>query len=167
MELKETQSQGRGCWSRSKVNRLLKKLERKGLAIQDGKKYNPGDMGGMPSLLWWTFEKEAIQPPEFASEADQFADLTGLNRKYRAVGETMAEIQPDPGTTPKEAKQIVPCFPLDSIVTIKGGGVGKWKVIEANLASGMHVLQSENTSIQKRDLRMMDLEPFIDMDEEL
>ena len=38
-------------------------------------------MGGRPSLLWWTFEREVIQPPEFASEADRFADLRGLNTK--------------------------------------------------------------------------------------
>jgi hypothetical protein len=62
---------------------------------------------------------------------------------------------------------IIPCHPIDSIVKIKGGGVGTWKVIEANLATGMHVLQSENTGVQKRDLRMMDLEPFIDEDEVL
>ena len=166
-ELRETASQGRGSWATAKVNRLLKKLERRGLAVQEGSISQPGDIGGRPSLLWWSFEREVIKPPEYASEADQFADLTGLNTKNRAVGETMAEIQPDPGTTPKEVKQIVPCFPIDSIVTIKGGGVGKWKVVEANLASGMHVLQSENTSVQKRDLRLMDLEPFIDLDEEL
>ena len=70
-------------------------------------------------------------------------------------------------STRAKTSGIIPCYPIDSIVTIRGGGVGKWKVIEANLASGMHVLQSENTSIQKRDLRMMDLEPFVDPDEEL
>jgi hypothetical protein len=79
----------------------------------------------------------------------------------------MAEIQPDPETTPEEIKRIVPCHPIGAIVTVKGGGVGKWKVIGANLASGMHVLESANTGLQKRDLRMMDLERFIDPDEEL
>ena len=62
---------------------------------------------------------------------------------------------------------IIPCYPIGEVVTIKGGGVGKWKVVEANLATGMHVLQSENTGVQKRDLRMMDLEPVIDEDEVL
>jgi hypothetical protein len=166
-ELRETTSQGRGNWGTTKINRLLKKLERKGLVIQDGQKAEIGDLGGRPSFLWWTFEREVIQPPEFASEADQFADLTGLNTIYCAVGETMAEIQPDPETTPEEIKRIVPCFPIGAIVTVKGGGVGKWKVIGANLASGMHVLESANTGLQKRDLRMIDLERFIDPDEEL
>ena len=152
-ELRESTSGGRGSWSLAKVNRLLRKLERKGLAMIDGSKPRPGDMGGKPSLIWWSFERE--ETPNFANEAAVFAYTHVSSETQHA---NSAESSP---------KQIVPCFPIDSIVTIKGGGVGKWKVIEANLASGMHVLQSENTSIQKRDLRMMDLEPFIDLDEEL
>ena len=35
-ELRESTSGGRGSWSTTKVNRLLKKLERKGLAVIDG-----------------------------------------------------------------------------------------------------------------------------------
>ena len=61
-ELRESSTGGRGSWSTTKVNRLLKKLERKGLAMQDGHQAQPGDMGGRPSLLWWTFEREVIQP---------------------------------------------------------------------------------------------------------
>ena len=62
-ELRESSTGGRGSWSTTKVNRLLKKLERKGLAMQDGHQAQPGDMGGRPALLWWTFEREVIQPP--------------------------------------------------------------------------------------------------------
>ena len=56
-ELRESTSGGRGHWSNAKINRLLKKLQRRGLALIDGKKYRPGDMGGMPFHVWWTFEQ--------------------------------------------------------------------------------------------------------------
>ena len=154
-ELRETASQGRGSWGITKINRLLKKLERKGLAMQDGHQTQPGDMGGRPSLLWWTFEREVIQPPEFASEAAQFADLRGLNTKNTAVGESLPK-----NTTPK---QIIPCHPVESKVTYEGK---VWTVSEINLATGMHTL-TRPPGITKSDLRMLDLEPFIDEDEEL
>ena len=67
------------------MNRLLKKLERKGLAMQDGHQAQPGDMGGRPSLLWWTFEREVIKAPDFASEADDFAIKGGLNTNYTGL----------------------------------------------------------------------------------
>ena len=106
---------------------MLKKLERKGLAIQDGKKYNPGDMGGMPSLLWWTFEREAINAPEFASEADIFADKKGIN-----TSNTTSERAPD--AIQAKPKQIIPCHPVESKVTYEE----VWTVAEINLATGMH-----------------------------
>ena len=152
-ELRETQSGGKGSWSLAKVNRLLRKLERKGLAMIDGSQPRPGDMGGQPSNIWWSFERE--ETPRFANEVARFA--------YTHVSDRECNAKP----AENNPKQIVPCHPIGAIVTVKGGGVGKWKVIEANLASGMHVLESSNTGLQKRDLRMMDLEPFIDPDEEL
>ena len=57
-ELRESTSGGRGHWGNAKINRLLKKLQRRGLALIDGKKYRPGDMGGAPSYVWWTFERD-------------------------------------------------------------------------------------------------------------
>ena len=45
-----------------------------------------------------------------------------------------------------------------------GGRV--WTVREINLATGMHTIY-RSPGITKSDLRMMDLEPFIDEDEEL
>ena len=155
-ELRESSTGGRGSWSTTKVNRLLKKLERKGLAMQDGHQAQPGDMGGRPSLLWWTFEREVIQPPEFASEADRFADLRGLNTKY-----TTSERAPD--AIQAKPKQIIPCHPVESKVTYEGK---VWTVAEINLASGMHTI-TRPPGITKSDLRMLDLEPFIDEDEEL
>jgi hypothetical protein len=41
-----------------------------------------------------------------------------------------------------------------------------WTVAEINLATGMHTL-TRPPGITKSDLRMMDLEPFIDEDEVL
>ena len=41
-----------------------------------------------------------------------------------------------------------------------------WTVAEINLASGMHTI-TRPPGITKSDLRMLDLEPFIDEDEEL
>ena len=59
-ELRETPSGGRGSWSTTKVNRLLRKLERKGWRF-DGSKPRPGDMGGKTSLIWWSFERFKVQ----------------------------------------------------------------------------------------------------------
>ena len=64
-ELRESTSGGRGHWSNAKINRLLKKLQRRGLAYADGQKRQPGDIGGRPSAVWWTFERE--QPEELNS----------------------------------------------------------------------------------------------------
>jgi hypothetical protein len=80
-ELRESTSGGRGHWSNAKINRLLKKLQRRGLALIDGKKHRPGDMGGAPSYVWWTFEreeeeKELIRP----SKELNYAFLRGLKR---------------------------------------------------------------------------------------
>ena len=154
-ELRESSTGGRGSWSTTKVNRLLKKLERKGLAMQDGHQAQPGDMGGRPSLLWWTFEREVIKAPDFASEADDFAIKGGLNTNYTGLRDS-----PPKNTAPK---QIIPCHPVESKVTYEGK---VWTVAEINLASGMHTI-TRPPGITKSDLRMLDLEPFIDEDEEL
>jgi hypothetical protein len=178
MELRESSTGGRGSWSRTKVNRLLKKLERKGLAIQDGKKYNPGDMGGMPSMLWWTFEREAINAPEFASEADVFADKKGINtrnttseRAPDAIQGDEAGVWPEPRspeptkkwTMPEHGKQIIPCHHVDSKVMYEGK---VWTVSQINLATGEHVI-TRPPNLSRSKLRMLDLEPFINEDEVL
>ena len=64
-ELRETQSGGRGAWSIAKINRLLRKLERKGLVYIGGVKPRPGDLGGTPWNVWWTFER--LEEAGFAS----------------------------------------------------------------------------------------------------
>ena len=148
-ELRESTSGGRGSWSLAKVNRLLRKLERKGLAIIDGSKPRPGDMGGTPAHVWWSFERE--QAPRFASEAARFAHTHVLSE---AQHEKSAKTSP---------KQIIPCHPVESKVTYEGK---VWTVREINLATGMHTIY-RSPGITKSDLRMMDMEPFIDEDEEL
>jgi len=65
-ELRETQSGGRGSWSIAKINRLLRKLERKGLVHVGGVKARPGDLGGTPWNVWWTFER--LEEAGFASQ---------------------------------------------------------------------------------------------------
>ena len=148
-ELRESTSGGRGSWSLAKVNRLLRKLERKGLALIDGSKPRPGDMGGTPAHVWWSFERE--QTPRFASEAARFAHT---HDSERASGAKSGEMSP---------KQIIPCHPVDSQVTYEGK---VWTVTEINLATGMHTL-TRPPGITKSDLRMLDLQPHIDPDEEL
>jgi hypothetical protein len=148
-ELRESTSGGRGSWSIAKVNRLLRKLERRGLAMIDGSKPRPGDMGGVPSKIWWSFERE--EAPSFASEAARFANFSDRDTES---GENSAESSP---------KQIIPCHPVESKVTYEGK---VWTVSEINLATGMHTL-TRPPGITKSDLRMLDLEPFIDEDEVL
>ena len=135
--------------SHSELSRLLRKLERKGLAIIDGSKPRPGDMGGTPAHVWWSFERE--QAPRFASEAARFAHTHVLSE---AQHEKSAKTSP---------KQIIPCHPVESKVTYEGK---VWTVREINLATGMHTIY-RSPGITKSDLRMMDMEPFIDEDEEL
>ena len=66
-ELRESTTGGRGHWGNSKINRLLKKLQRRGLAYVEGQKPQPGDFGGRPAAVWWTFERE--EPKEVNSGA--------------------------------------------------------------------------------------------------
>ena len=55
LELRETQSSGKSVWGMTKVNRLLRKLQRKGLAVIDGKEVS---INGGFSYEWWSFERE-------------------------------------------------------------------------------------------------------------
>ena len=55
LELRETQSGGKSNWGTTKVNRLLRKLQRKGLAVIDGKEVS---LNGGASFEWWSFERE-------------------------------------------------------------------------------------------------------------
>ena len=148
-DMRETATGGRGSWSIAKINRLLRKLERKGLAFIDGSKPRPGDLGGTPSKIWWSFERE--ETPRFANEAARFAQS---HDSERASSANSAETSP---------KQIIPCHPVESKVTYEGK---IWTVAEINLASGMHTI-TRPPGITKSDLRMLDLEPFIDEDEVL
>ena len=62
-----------------------------------------------------------------------------------------------------QARHIIPCHPVDSQVSYQGR---VWTVREINLATGMYTIY-RSPGITKSDLRMMDMEPFIDEDEEL
>ncbi len=55
LELRETQSGGKSNWGLTKMNRLLRKLQRKGLAVIDGKEVS---LNGGFSYEWWSFERE-------------------------------------------------------------------------------------------------------------
>ena len=56
MELHATTS--RAPWNESKTRRLVKKLARKCLVHDDQElRTQPGDFGGRPSTVWWTFER--------------------------------------------------------------------------------------------------------------
>ena len=72
-ELRESTSGGRGHWGNAKISRLLKKLQRRGLAYADGEKKQLGDIGGRPSAVWWTFERE--EPKEVNSGAEEVNSL--------------------------------------------------------------------------------------------
>ena len=175
-DLRETTSQGRGSWSLAKVNRLLRKLERKGLAFIDGSKPRPGDMGGTPAKVWWSFERE--EAPKFANEAARFAN-PAPRFAHSHVSETApnaksgdeADVWPEPNpvepvkkwTSPAYGERWIPCHPVDSQVTYEGK---VWTVSQINLATGEHVI-TRPPSLSKASLRMIDLQPFIDEDEEL
>ena len=115
----------------------------------DGSKPRPGDLGGVPLKIWWSFERE--EAPSFASEAARFANFSDTDTES---GANSAKTSPT---------QIIPCHPVDSQVKYEGK---VWTVAEINLATGMHTL-TRPPGITKSDLRMLDLEPFIDEDEEL
>ena len=87
LELRETQSSGKSVWGMTKVNRLLRKLQRKGLAVIDGKE---ASINGGFSYEWWSFEREL--------------DDTGLRQK--GVGNTPQEAEtqktPDRETPPEK-----------------------------------------------------------------
>jgi hypothetical protein len=173
-ELRESTSGGRGSWSISKVNRLLKKLQRRGLAQIDGTKPRPGDFGGNPSKIWWSFERyeedatqkrslEASFAGSEANRAEPDEDGPVIPVSFRDSGAKFAYIPPRETGEQVSPKQIIPCHPVDSQVTYDGK---VWTVAEINLATGMHTL-TRPPGITKSDLRMMDLEPFIDEDEVL
>ena len=176
-ELRDNSTGGRGNWSTTKVNRLLKKLERKGLAIQDGHQAHPGDMGGRPALLWWTFERDECLTSSNGQNTEgglkTEAVVAGLNRAYEGLNTKYTAQRDSPVNSEKTVesvesvkshpKQIIPCHPVESKVTYEGK---VWTVAEINLATGMHTL-TRPPGITKSDLRMLDLEPFIDEDEVL
>ena len=54
VELRETVSGGKGSWGMTKVNRLLRKLQRRGLAEIGGKSI---PLNGGASYEWWSFER--------------------------------------------------------------------------------------------------------------
>ena len=62
----------------------------------------------------------------------------------------------------------IPCHgpPLSSIPRSRGIRGKVWTVSQINLATGEHVI-TRPPGLSKANLRMIDLEPFIDEDEEL
>ena len=155
----------------------IRKLDALGMIFKCGEEATLGKYLPIYMLSEFREEWRAWKANETQGKISAFAvnpngdgasgDSQGLTQQGKHADVTSAEVSEASQVSKATRSGIIPCYPIDSIVTIKGGGVGKWKVIEANLASGMHILESENTGLQKRDLRMMDLEPFIDPDEEL
>ena len=66
-------------------------------------------------------------------------------------------------TTPAHGERWIACHPVDSQVTYEGK---VWTVSQINLATGEHVI-TRPPSLSKASLRMIDMQPFIDEDEEL
>ena len=94
--------------------------------------------------------------------------LTTIDNQLTTPAETGESPAPQALTTKttkesSQARHIIPCHPVDSQVSYQGR---VWTVREINLATGMHTIY-RSPGITKSDLRMMDLEPFIDPDEEL
>jgi len=124
----------------------------------DGSKPRPGDMGGTPSHLWWSFERE--ETPRFANEAARFAHTHDTDTAPEIEkGESSLESH----KSHDSPKQIIPCYPVESQVTYEGK---VWTVQEINLATGMHVIHRP-PGVTKTDLRMLDLTAFIADDEEI
>ena len=97
---------------------------------------------------------------------DPLSTLSSTNQGEQGVAHVNAPFQKvdevDKGCI-RHPTQIIPCHPIGTAVEHNGGN--GWRVIEANLASGMHVIQKGGLTV--RDLRMMDLPLHFDMDAEL
>ena len=144
-----------GTTARNTINAMLAQ----GLLFQIGEEPTPGK--------YLKVYLPMICRDEWANETPRNPSTTPSATEKSVAPEGIDPLRNQSKREKATTSGIIPCHPLDTIVRIKAGGVGTWKVVEANLATGMHVLQSEKTGVQKRDLRMMDLEPFIDEDEEL
>jgi hypothetical protein len=66
-------------------------------------------------------------------------------------------------TMPEHGKQIIPCHHVDSKVMYEGK---VWTVSQINLASGEHTI-TRPPNLSRSKLRMLDLQPHIDPDEEI
>jgi hypothetical protein len=64
---------------------------------------------------------------------------------------------------PAKGEHWMPCHPIDAKIAYEGK---IWSVSEINLATGMHTIVRP-PNLSKSDLRMMDLELWIDLDEEV
>ena len=119
--------------------------------------------------MWWSFERQ--EAPRFANEAARFAQSPDSSEAQHANPGDEAVAWPEPNpvepvkkwTTPAKGERWIPCHPVDSQVTYEGK---VWTVSQINLATGEHVI-TRPPSLSKASLRMIDLQPFIDEDEEL
>ena len=119
--------------------------------------------GGVLSVTRKTPPRNAVWKP-ILQETTRFApSLAKATQSYQSRFAIQTQKLHIYGPERQGQKQIIPCHPVESKVTYEGK---VWTVAEINLATGMHTL-TRPPGITKSDLRMLDLEPFIDEDEEL
>ena len=161
-DIRETQTGGRSGWSLPKINRSVQFLKRRKLIVEAGTQQTPGDLGGRPSVLWYSFERELVSGlnPIKPSSEELNREEEPSHTRVNSVKSLNSGVYEHGVEKPK---QIVPCWPVGE--TVKVDGVGGWEVVEANLASGLHVI--EKNGLSKKNLRKMDLSLDIDYNEEL
>ena len=126
---------------------------------------------------WLTFEREQKplkrrmkqQMTKSPVIPSQVSERVGPERQGNELDEAGVWPEPEPveptkkWTWPSNKKQIIPCHHVDSKVIYEGK---VWTVSQINLATGEHVI-TRPPALSKANLRMLDLEPFIDEDEVL
>ena len=107
-------------------------------------------------------DEKVRETPEKSGKSLAAQEYERLERKERgkAGGQVECERHERKETM---RKQIIPCHPVGTPVMVNGKN--GWKVVDANLATGMHTI--EKSGLRKGDLRMMDLTVCYPEDEEL
>jgi len=88
-EAREMQTNGRTTWGQPKINRSLQYLKRRELIIESGTERAPGDLGGRPSICWFTFEKELFTPSQPLNR-----DSMGLNANDQPSDSSIESFKP-------------------------------------------------------------------------
>ena len=174
-EIREMQTNGKTTWNHPKIHRLLCYLERRGLVVRAGSTA-PGDLGGRPEIVYWTFEREQNTASEPESSSDQGKvrveepSQDGVNSQIRvdsgyarAGSDDQHEKQAFDELPEKPKQWTIPCHPIGTEVKYNDGF---WDVIGADLATGQHTIQNGQGIIRK-GLRKFELNAVIDPNEEL